>query len=151
MANVFRFDTAGAHADMPAARPYFRWLVQAAVLAAAGYGMSATAQVSVGATAAASAPGATSSANGGVGGVGLGGVGPGVTVNPGVNSGAGVNAQGRYVGNNALSGPRARSNAEIEMSAGGEVQNSGQRAMAIDSANRARAVAPARDAGAPTR
>jgi len=122
---------------------------------AAGYGLSAAAQVSVGAAAAASAPGATSSANGGVGGVGLGGVGPGVTINPGVNSGAGVNVQGRYGGNNATSGPRARANAASDLPPVAEPlegpQNSGQRALALDQAYRERQNAPARDAGTPVR
>ena len=126
-----------------------RWLVRSAVMAAAAYGLSATAQVSVGAAAAASAPGASSSANGGVGGVGLGGVGPGVTVNPDVNSGAGVNAQGRMGGNNAIAGPRARANAARDLPASADPalgpQNSGQRALALDGASRERQTAPARD------
>jgi len=136
-------------------RGYLRMLARAAVFVAAGYGLSATAQVSVGAAAAASAPGATNSANGGVGGVGLGGVGPGVTVNPDVNSGAGVNARGRYGGNNATSGPRARANAQRDLPAAVDpmlgLQNSGQRALALDGVNRERQIAPARDAGSTAR
>ena len=130
-------------------RMVYRLLARSVILAAAAYGLSATAQVSVGAAAAASAPGANSSANGGVGGVGLGGVGPGVTVNPDVNSGAGVNVQGRNVGDNAFSGPRARSNAQTDLPPVSDPQlgpqNSGQRALALDRANRARQNAPARD------
>ena len=134
-------------------RPACRLLAASLVLAAAAHGSSATAQVSVGAAAAASAPGANSSANGGTGGVGLGGVGPGVTVNPDVNSGAGVNVQGRNVGDSALSGPRARSNAQTGLAPVADPQlgpqNSGQRALALDRANRARQNAPARDLPVP--
>ncbi|QHI98267.1 hypothetical protein GT347_09830 [Xylophilus rhododendri] len=130
-------------------RSPLRWVGRALVFTAAAYGLSATAQVSVGAAAAASAPGASNSANGGTGGVGLGGVGPGVTINPGVNSGAGVNVQGRYGGNNALSGPRARANAQRDLPAVADPaegpQNSGQRALALDGAYRERQAAPARD------
>ncbi len=131
------------------ARLALRLLARGALLAAAAYGLSATAQVSVGAAAAASAPGSANSANGGVGGVGLGGVGPGVTINPNVNSGAGVNAEGRYGGNNAMSGPRARANAARDLPAPkGPMegpQNSGQRALALDGMNRERQTAPLRD------
>ena len=137
------------------ARSYLRLLARGALVVAAAYGLSATAQVSVGAAAAASAPGASSSANGGTGGVGLGGVGPGVTVNPGVNSGAGVNVQGRNVGNDAMIGPRARANAQRDLPAIADPaqgpRNSGQRAMALDEANRARQTAPARDTGPASR
>ncbi|WPB57531.1 hypothetical protein [Xylophilus sp. GOD-11R] len=136
-------------------RGMFRLVARGAVLAAAAYGLSATAQVSVGAAAAASAPGASSSANGGVGGVGLGGVGPGVTINPNVNSGAGVNVQGRYGGNNALNGPRARANAQRDLPAVSDPllgpQNSGQRAIALDGAYRERQNAPLRDINNGTR
>ncbi|MCZ2497312.1 hypothetical protein GN316_11120 [Xylophilus sp. Kf1] len=134
-------------------RTGMRVLGRGLVMAAAAYGLSATAQVSVGAAAAASAPGASSSANGGTGGVGLGGVGPGVTINPGVNSGAGVNAQGRDTGNNAITGPRARANAQRDLPALADPQlgpqNSGQRALALDEANRARQTAPGRDQPVP--
>ena len=136
-----------------AAMSGLRLLGRSVVVVAAAYGLSATAQVSVGAAAAASAPGASSSANGGTGGVGLGGVGQGVTINPGVNSGAGVNVQGRNVGNNALNGPRARSNAERDLPPVADPQlgpqNSGQRALALDQANRARQTAPGRDQPVP--
>lgn len=147
---------AGFHLSIPSRQPlaHLRRLVaHGAVFALAAYGLSAAAQVSVGAAAAASAPGATNSANGGVGGVGLGGVGPGVTINPGVNSGAGVNVQGRYGGNNALSGPRARANAARDLPPVADPlqgpQNSGQRAVALDGAYRERQTAPARDSGKP--
>lgn len=135
------------------ARTGFRLISRSMVVVAAAYGLSATAQVSVGAAAAASAPGSSSSANGGTGGVGLGGVGQGVTINPGVNSGAGINVQGRSVGNNALSGPRARSNAQFDLPPLADPQlgpqNSGQRALALDRANRARQNAPGLDQPVP--
>lgn len=130
-------------------RAAMRLVARCALLAAAAYGLSATAQVSVGAAAAASAPGASNSANGGVGGVGLGGVGPGVTINPNVNSGAGVDVKGRYGGNSALTGPRARANAARDLPVvNGPMegpQNSGQRALALDGAYRDRQTAPLRD------
>ena len=153
MASASIFSPSGGRAVVYPERGYLRQFFRAAILVAAGYGLSATAQVSVGAAAAASAPGASSSANGGVGGVGLGGVGQWVTVNPDVNSGAGVNAQGRYGGNNAMSGPRARANAERDLPVAADPlqapQNSGQRALALDGAYRDRQSAPARDV-APT-
>lgn len=135
-----------------AARSGIRLIGRSVVFAAAAYALSSAAQVSVGAAAAASAPGASSSANGGTGGVGLGGVGQGVTINPGVNSGAGINVQGRNAGNNALNGPRARSNADRELPAvdpQSGPQNSGQRALALDQASRVRQTAPARDQPVP--
>ena len=136
-----------------AARSGLHLFSRSLVLAAAAYGLSATAQVSVGAAAAASAPGASSSANGGTGGVGLGGVGQGVAINPGVNSGAGINVQGRNVGNNALNGPRARGNAQRDLPPVADPQlgpqNSGQRALALDQACRARQIAPALDQPVP--
>ena len=101
---------------------------------------AAFAQVSIGAKAAASAPGANSSANGGTGGVGFGGIGPGVGVNQGVTAGAGVMPSGRAVGDSALSGPRARLDAQRELPAGADTParplTSGQRALALDAARR---------------
>ena len=123
--------------------------LRALVAVAAAYGLSATAQMSVGARAAASAPGASSSANGGTGGVGLGGVGPGVGINPDVNAGAGAGMQSRTAGNGAISGPRARRNALNDLPLANDPAelpgNSGQRAIALDEAARARAAAPRRN------
>jgi hypothetical protein len=125
-----------------ACRTFLRLLVASA----AAYGLSATAQVSVGAAAAASAPGANASANGGTGGVGLGGVGPGVGINPDVNAGPGAGVQGRAAGNGAISGPRARLNATRDLPMAQEPAdmpgNSGQRAIALDGAARARIAQP---------
>ncbi len=102
--------------------------------------LTAQAQVSVGAKAAASAPGAASSANGGTGGVGLGGVGPGVGINPDVNAGAGEMSAGRAVGNNALSGPRARRDAQRVLPPGVDTPahplTAGQRALALEAARK---------------
>ncbi|MES2186656.1 MAG: hypothetical protein V4505_19040 [Pseudomonadota bacterium] len=120
----------------------YRTFLRLLVASAAAYGLSATAQVSVGAAAAASAPGASASANGGTGGVGLGGVGVGVSVNPNVNAGPGEGAQSRAAGNGAISGPRARLNATRDLPLVQEPAdrpgNSGQRAIALDEAARAR-------------
>ncbi len=126
-----------------------RTFLRALVAVAAAYGLSATAQMSVGAQAAAMSPGASSSANGGTGGVGLGGVGPGVGVNPDVNSGAGAGMQSRAAGNGAISGPRARRNALNDLPNVSEPAdlpgNSGQRAIALDEAARARLPEPRRN------
>lgn len=99
---------------------------------------SAIAQVSTGAAAAASAGGSSASANGGTGGVGLGGIGPGVTVNPGVNSGAGTGVLGRDQGSGALSGPRARRDAQTMAAERGEPvpERAGQRALMLDQTRR---------------
>lgn len=98
------------------------------------------AQVSVGAKAAASAPGSANSANGGTGGVGLGGVGPGVGVNPDVNAGAGELSDGQAVGNNAMSGPRARRDAKKVLPPGVDTPahplTAGQRALALEAARK---------------
>jgi hypothetical protein len=111
------------------------WAIAAAMLC-----LSAEAQVSVGAKAAASAPGADNSANGGTGGVGLGGVGPGVGINPNVNAGAGELSAGRAVGNNALSGPRARRDAQRVLPPGVDTPEhpltAGQRALALEAARK---------------
>jgi len=98
----------------------------------------AHAQVSPGAAAAASAGGSSASANGGTGGVGLGGVGPGVTINPGVNSGAGMGVQGREQGSGALSGPRARRDAQAIAAERGEAvpERAGQRSLMLDQTRR---------------
>lgn len=115
--------------------PSFRTgaLVAAVLLSGAAF-----AQVSPGAAAAASAGGSSASANGGTGGVGLGGVGPGVTVNPGVNSGAGMGVQGREQGSGALSGPRARRDAQAVAAERGEAvpERAGQRALMLDQERR---------------
>ena len=99
---------------------------------------NAVAQVSPGAAAAATAGGSSASANGGTGGVGLGGVGTGVTVNPGVNSGAGTGVQGREQGAGALSGPRARRDAQAIAAERGRAapERAGQRALMLDQARR---------------
>jgi hypothetical protein len=111
------------------------WAIAAAMLC-----LSAEAQVSVGAKSASSAPGADNSANGGTGGVGLGGVGPGVGINPNVNAGAGELSAGRAVGNNALSGPRARRDAQRVLPPGVDTPEhpltAGQRALALEAARK---------------
>ena len=118
----------------PSGRASLSAFVAATALISAG----AMAQVSPGAAAAASAGGSSASANGGTGGVGLGGVGPGVTVNPGVNSGAGLGVQGREQGSGALSGPRARRDAQAVAAGRGEAvpERAGQRALMLDQTRR---------------
>lgn len=117
-----------------------RGLAAVVAAAVAGFCGSAGAQVSVGAEAAASAPGAINSANGGTGGVGLGGVGPGVGINPGVTAGAGMMPTGRPVGNDAITGPRAREDARKILPPGVDTpehpMSAGQRALALEAARR---------------
>ena len=110
----------------PSGRASLSAFVAATALISAG----AMAQVSPGAAAAASAGGSSASANGGTGGVGLGGVGPGVTVNPGV--------KGREQGSGALSGPRARREAQAVAAGRGEAvpERAGQRALMLDQTRR---------------
>ncbi|MCS4511512.1 hypothetical protein [Xylophilus ampelinus] len=119
--------------------PSFARSLRATVLTAVAFlSAGAFAQISPGAAAAASAGGSSASANGGTGGVGLGGVGPGVTVNPGVNSGAGTGVQGREQGSGALSGPRARRDAQAVAAQRGEAvpERAGQRALMLDQTRR---------------
>ena len=122
------------HSSLHPFLPFGHALCATALAATALFSGVAAAQVSPGAAAAASAGGSSASANGGTGGVGLGGVGPGVTVNPGVDSGAGMGVQGRDQGSGALSGPRARRDAQAVAAERGEAvpERAGQRALMLD-------------------
>ncbi|WP_326533254.1 hypothetical protein [Pseudorhodoferax sp.] len=98
--------------------------------------------------AAAAGGGSSTSANGGTGGVGLGGMGPGVAVRPGAAGGAGSPDLGRPPGNGALVGPRAQRQsqelmAEQPQGSASAPRNTGQRALLLDQSRRPATASPA--------
>lgn len=121
----------------------------ASALCAAGlvFAMAAPAQQTAG-QAAAAAGGGSTSANGGTGGVGLGGVGPGVGARPGVAGGAGGVDMAEPPGDGAIVGPRARRDSrqlltEKPALAASAPRNAGQRALMLDGARRPATATPA--------
>lgn len=128
-----------------------RRLAAAALAAAVVALQPAVAQPTPG-QAAAAAGGGSTSANGGTGGVGLGGVGPAVSARPGAAGGAGSVDTARPPGHGALIGPRARRQsqellAEQPNPSASAPRNTGQRALLLDQSRRADvpgAAAPAR-------
>lgn len=99
--------------------------------------------------AAAAAGGGSTTANGGTGGVGLGGVGPGVSARPDAAGGAGSAGMAPPPGNGALVGPRAQRQSQELMSehpdrAASAPRNTGQRALMLDQSRR-----PAASASSP--
>lgn len=110
--------------------------------------LPAGAQPTAGQAAAAAGGGSTTSANGGTGGVGLGGTGPGVAARPGTAGGAGSPDTAQPPGNGALVGPRAQRQsrelmAEHPERAASTPRNTGQRALMLDQSRRPAAAASA--------